>query len=69
MSPTCKPKTFHEYKALISFKFVNKGSIIRNASWKFSMHSVNTTFDFLGNSLLEKGKYLVIESSFFVCVE
>ena len=29
---------------------------------------VNTTFDFLGNSLLEKGKYLVIESSCF-CVE
>ena len=29
---------------------------------------VNTTFDFLGNSLLEKGKYLVFESSYF-CVE
>ena len=28
------------------------------------MHYVNTTFDFWGNSLLEKGKYLVIESSY-----
>ena len=32
------------------------------------MNYVNTTFDFLGNSLLEKGKYLDIESSYF-CVE
>ena len=32
------------------------------------MHYVNTTFDFFGNSLLEKGKYLVIETSYF-CVE
>ena len=31
------------------------------------MYYVNTTFDFFGNSLLEKGKYLVIESYF--CVE
>ena len=30
------------------------------------MHYVNTTFDFWGNSLLEKGKYLVIESYFSV---
>ena len=30
------------------------------------MHYVNTTFDFLGNSLLEKEKYLVIESSNFL---
>ena len=30
------------------------------------MYYVNTTFDFFANSLLEKGKYLVIESSYFV---
>ena len=29
---------------------------------------VNTAFDALGNSLLEKGKYFVTESSYF-CVE
>ena len=29
------------------------------------MHYVNTAFDFWGNSRLEKGKYLVIESSYF----
>ena len=29
---------------------------------------VNTTFDFLGNSLIEEGKYLVTESSYY-CVE
>ena len=28
------------------------------------MYYANTTIDFLGNSLLEKGKYLVIESNF-----
>ena len=32
------------------------------------MHYVNATFDFWGKYLLEKGKYLVIESSYF-CVE
>ena len=32
------------------------------------MHYVNTTFDFGGNSPLEKGKHLVIESS-YICVE
>ena len=31
-SPTCKLKTFHEEKALISFKFANKNSIIRKTS-------------------------------------
>ena len=67
-SPTCKLKTFHEEKALISFKFANKDSIIRKTSWKFHMHYVNTAFNFLGNCLLEKGKYVVIESSYF-CVE
>ena len=53
-----------------SFKFANKDSIIRKTSWKFPMHYdyVNTAFDALGNSLLEKGKYLVTESSYF-CVE
>ena len=65
MSPTCKLKTFHQYKALISFKFANKDSIIRKTAWKFPMHYVNTTFNILGNSLVEKGKYLVIESSYF----
>ena len=29
------------------------------------MHHVNTTFNFWLNSLLEKGNYLVIESSYF----
>ena len=29
------------------------------------MHYVNTAFNFLGNCLLEKGKYVVIESSYF----
>ena len=67
-SPTCKLKTFHEEKALISFKFANKDSINRKTSRKFSMHYVNTTCAFWGNSLLEKGKYLVLESSHF-CVE
>ena len=32
------------------------------------MHNVNTEFDFFGNYLLEKGAYVVIESSCF-CVE
>ena len=32
MSPTCKLKAFHEYKALISFEFANKDSIIRKTS-------------------------------------
>ena len=32
------------------------------------MHYVNTTIDFLRNSLLEKGNYPVIESVYF-CVE
>ena len=48
-------------KTLISFKFANKDSIIRKAS----MHYVNTTFKVLRNSLLEKGKYLVTELSYF----
>ena len=61
-------KTFHEWKALISFKFANKDSIIRKIFWNFLMHYVNTTFNFFGNSLLKKGKYLVIESSYF-CLE
>ena len=52
VSPTCKLKTFMNKKHL---------SVL-------NMHYVNTTFDFWGNSLLEKGKYLVIESSYF-CVE
>ena len=56
MSPTCKLKTLHEYKALISFKFANKCSIIRKTSWKFPIHYVNTTFDFFGNSFTEQGK-------------
>ena len=68
MSPTCTLKTFHEYKALITFKFTNKDSIIRKTSWKFLMHYVNTTFEFLGNSILEKRKYLVIESSYFFII-
>ena len=68
MSPTWKLKTSHQYKALISFKFANKDSIIRKTAWKFPMHYVNTTFNILGNSLIKKGKYLVIESSYF-CVE
>ena len=59
---------FHEYKALINFKFTNKDSIIRKTSLKLSMYYVNTTFYFLGNPLLEKGNYLVIESSYF-CLE
>ena len=32
------------------------------------MHFVNTAFYFWGNCLLEKGKYVVIESLYF-CVE
>ena len=32
LSPICKLKTFHEYEALISIKFANKGSIIRKTS-------------------------------------
>ena len=31
------------------------------------MNYVNTAFNFLGNYVLEKGKYVVIESSYF-CV-
>ena len=42
--------------------------MIRKTSWKFHMHCVNTAFDFWGNCLLEKGKYVVIESSYF-CVK
>ena len=65
MSSTWKLKASHEYKALISFKFSNKDSIIRKTSRKFPMHYVNTTFDFFWEFLLEKGKDLVIESSYF----
>ena len=54
MSPTCQ----------LSFKFANKVSITRKTSWKIPMHYVNATFDFLGTSFLEKGKYLVTELSF-----
>ena len=73
MFPTCQPKTFQEYKALISFTFANKDSIIWKTSLKSPMHYLNIIFDFGGNSLwgefyLEKVKYLVIESSYF-CVE
>ena len=57
MSPTCKLKTFHEYKALISFKFANKYSKIKKIS--HALH--NTTLIFEGNLLIEKGEYLVIE--------
>ena len=32
------------------------------------MRYANTTFNFFGNSLLEKGKYGVIESAYF-CIE
>ena len=35
MSPTCKLKTFLEYKALINFKFANKDSINRKISETF----------------------------------
>ena len=69
VSIVCKLKTFHKYyKALYSFGFANKESIIRKTSWKFPMHYVNTTFfNILGYSLPEKGKYFVIES--YICVE
>ena len=68
MSPTCKLKTFHEYEALICFKFANKDiGIIKNLPiLKIPpppappMHYVNITFRFLENSLLQKGKYLVL---------
>ena len=49
----------------------------RVAGIKFAYHCnknfpciryINTTFDFSGNSLLEKEKYLVAETSWF-CVE
>ena len=63
MSPTCKLKTFHEYKALISFKFANKYSKIKKIS--HALH--NTTLIFEGNLLIEKGEYLVIEWSYFLC--
>ena len=49
----------------INLKFANKDSIIRKTSWKFHVHYVNTAFDFLGNCLLEKRKYVAIESSYF----
>ena len=52
MSQTCKLETFHEYKALISFKFENKDSMIRKTFW-------NSHLIFWQNSLIEKGKYLV----------
>ena len=68
MFPTCQPKTFQEYKSIISFKFANKDSIIWKTSLKSPIHYLNIIFDFGENSLLEKGKYLVIESSYF-CVE
>ena len=69
MSLTCKLKTFLEYKALINFKFANKDSIYTKTSENSPyIIYVNTTFDFLGNSLSEEGKYLVIESS-YCCVE
>ena len=60
-----KLKTLHEYKALISFKFANKDIMIRKTFWKYPIHYVNSTFRLLENSLTEKGKYLVIESSYF----
>ena len=70
MYPTCKLKTFHEYKTLISFKFkfANKVKVIAKMSSKFPTRYVNTTFNFLGNFLVEEGKYFVTESSDF-CLE
>ena len=64
MSPTCKLNMFHEYKALI--KFANKDGIISKTSRKFPMHYVNTTFEFLGNSLIENGKYFLLNHHIFV---
>ena len=59
MPSTCKLKTFHEFKALISFKFAKKDSIkLGEINRKFCKNYLNTTFDFLMNSILEKGKNL-----------
>ena len=66
MSTTYKLKAFYEYKALISFKFANKYSIIRKISLKFPMHYAHSIFG--GNSLIENGNYLVVESSYFCVV-
>ena len=38
---------------------------MRKTSRKFQVHYVKKAFDFLGNCLLEKEKYVVIESSYF----
>ena len=67
MSQTCKLKTFDEWKALISFKFANKDSIIRKTSWKFPMHYVNKTFDFFGNFSFRKGKVSCSWMTIFFC--
>ena len=67
MSPTCKLKTFHEYKALVSFKFVNKDSIISITSiisHALCKHSIR----YFGNSHIEEEKCLLIESPYF-CAE
>ena len=74
MSPTCKLKRFHEYEALICFKFANKDiGIIKISSYPENpppppMHyvNINITFRFLENSLLQKGKYLVLLNDIFV---
>ena len=63
LSPICKLKTFHEYKALISIKFANKGSIIRKTSWKFPMHYVKLckyNIRFFGEFPFRKGKVEVL---------
>ena len=61
MSQTCKLETFHEYKALISFKFENKDSMIRKTFWK-------STFDFLAEFPYRKGKISCRNKLFVVSV-
>ena len=43
-----------------SLQFLNVSNLY-TTSWKFNMHYVNTAFNFGGNCVLEKGKYVVIK--------
>ena len=71
-----KQKMFHEYKAVISFKFAKKDSIIRKTSWKFPMHYEQIQkycvfffliFTFFRKTCITSAYFLKIASKFEIC--
>ena len=66
MSPTCRLKTFYEYKALISFKFANKDSLIWNFL-KIPHELCKHNIWFLGEFPFRKGKVSCYWIIIFLC--